>query len=55
MLYKRQMRETGESNKFDNLLLYSPNTLPVGILEKLKLCYNKKKEEFTSPTTDASV
>ena len=39
---------------FGNLLLYSPNTLPLGILEKLKLYYNQKKEEITTPTTDVS-
>ena len=40
---------------FGNLLLYSPNTLPLGILKKLKFCYNKTKEEITTPTTDLSV
>ena len=41
MQYRRQMRETGESN--------SPNTLRLGILEKLKFCHNEKKKETTSP------
>ena len=36
---------------FGNLLLFSP----LGILEKLKFCYNQKKEELTAPTTDVSV
>ena len=36
------------------MLLYLLNTLPLGILEKFKLCYNQKKEEITSPTTDVS-
>ena len=35
------MRETGESN--------SPNTLRLGILEKLTFCHNEKKKEITSP------
>ena len=39
---------------FGSLLLYSFNTLLLGILEKLKLCYNQKKEEITTPTTDVS-
>ena len=56
MQYRRQMRETGgKVIDFGNLLLYSPKTLPLGILEKLKLSYNQKKEEITTPTTDVSV
>ena len=49
-----QMKETGEID-FGNLLLHSPliclatDTLPVRILEKLKFCYNQKKEEITPP------
>ena len=43
------MRETRENNRFSNLLLYSPNTLPLEILQKLKFCYNQKKKEITSP------
>ena len=35
---------TGRVIDFGNLLLSSPNTLPLGILEKLKSCYNQKKE-----------
>ena len=47
-----QMKETGEID-FGNLLLHSPliclatDTLPLRILEKLKFCYNQKKEEIT--------
>ena len=39
---------------FGNLLLYSLNNLPLGILEKLKFCYNQKKKEITTPSTDIS-
>ena len=39
---------------FGNLLLYSLNTLTLGIFEKLKFCYNQKKKEITIPTTDVS-
>ena len=43
------MRETGRVIDFGNLLFYLPNILPLGILEKLKFCYNQKKEEITTP------
>lgn len=35
---------------FGNLLLYSPNTLPLQILEKLKFSYIQKNEKITTPT-----
>ena len=47
MQYRRQMKETGEMD-LGNGLLHSPifclatDTLPLGILEKLKFCNNKK-------------
>ena len=52
--YRREMKETGEID-FDNLLLHSfpvcleTDNLDLEILEKLKFCYNQKKEETTSP------
>ena len=54
MQYSRQMRETERVIDFGNVLLYSSNILPLGILEKLEFCYNHKKEEITNPTTDVS-
>ena len=54
MQYRRQMRVTVRVIDFGNLFLYSPNTLPLGILEKLKLCYNQKKEEIATAITDVS-
>ena len=36
MQHRRQMRETGESIHFGNLILYSPKTSPLEILQKLK-------------------
>ena len=57
--YRRQMKKTREIDS-GNLLLHSPLiflatvTLPLGILQKLKFCYNQKKEETKPPTTDIS-
>ena len=48
------MKGTGETD-FGNLLLHLPlicqmrDTLPLRSLEKLKFCYDKKKEEIASP------
>ena len=51
---KTNERNGGRVIDFGNLLLYLPNTLLFRILEKLKLCYNQKKEEITTHTIDVA-
>ena len=57
--YRRQMKETGERD-FDNLLIHSPliclasDTLPLEIIEKLKLKSKERRRNHT-PTTLRSI
>ena len=37
------IHKDGNLFNFGNLLLYPPNTLQLGILKKLKICYNRKE------------
>ena len=47
---KFTLNQEGRVIDFDNLLLYSPKTLPLGILEKLKFCYNQKNKKSETPS-----
>ena len=52
MEYRREIKKQGKVVDFGTLHLYSPNTLPLeilepqGILKNLKFCFNQKKGEI---------